>query len=313
MTLSYLSSAPRIHDRPPQAPDPVAPTNAAGLAEEWRTLLLPAHLLARAPRLARVPRGDGGPVIDIPGWKAPEASMAPLRAYLRAVGHDAHGWGLGVNTGHPERDTEILADQVAARHEQTGRKVALVGWSLGGVIARETARTLPHAVSRVITYGTPAIGGPTYTLGARAFGRSESDRIRSMITELDRQNPIQGPDHRNLHPQGPRRELAGLHRPHLSRRRTHRGSLHPRRHGPGPQRVAGRRHPPGNAQLSAPDKRPQADPTEVVRRPDKVGASDGARAPGVWASWVTFPVDGPSTRRGRRTNVQSRSLAAKAW
>ena len=193
MTLSYLSSAPRIHDRPPQAPDPVAPTNAAGLAEEWRTLLLPTHLLARAPQLARVPRGDGGPVIDIPGWKAPEASMAPLRAYLRAVGHDAHGWGLGVNTGHPERDTEILADQVAARHEQTGRKVALVGWSLGGVIARETARTLPHAVSRVITYGTPAIGGPTYTLGARAFGRSESDRIRSMITELDRQNPIQVP------------------------------------------------------------------------------------------------------------------------
>ena len=101
MTLSYLSSAPRIHDRPPQAPDPVAPTNAAGLAEEWRTLLLPAHLLARAPQLARVPRGDGGPVIDIPGWKAPEASMAPLRAYLRAVGHDAHGWGLGVNTATP--------------------------------------------------------------------------------------------------------------------------------------------------------------------------------------------------------------------
>ena len=57
------------------------------------------------------------------------------------------------------------------------------------MIARETARTLPHAVSRVITYGTPAIGGPTYTLGARAFGRSESDRIRSMITELIARTP----------------------------------------------------------------------------------------------------------------------------
>lgn len=190
MTLSYLRSTTLVHDRPPHAPEPVAPTSAAGLAEEWRTVLLPAQLLARAPHLARVPRGDGGPVIDIPGWKAPEASMAPLRAYLRSVGHDAHGWGQGVNAGHPERDTAILAEKVATRHEQTGRKVALIGWSLGGVIARETARTVPHAVSRVITYGTPAIGGPTYTLGARAFGPSESVRIRRMITDLDRQNPI---------------------------------------------------------------------------------------------------------------------------
>ena len=121
------------------------------------------------------------------------ASMAPLRAYLRSVGHDAHGWGLGVNSGHPERDTEILAEKVAAQHQQTGRKIALVGWSLGGVIARETARTVPDAVSRVITYGTPAIGGPTYTLGAAAFGRAESARIRQMITDLDGRNPIQVP------------------------------------------------------------------------------------------------------------------------
>ena len=156
-------------------------------------MLQPARLLVRAPQLARSPRGNGGPVIDIPGWKAPEASMAPLRSYLRRLGHDARGWGLGVNTGDPERDSEILAAQVVAQHEQTGRKVALVGWSLGGVIARETARTVPHAVSRVITYGTPAVGGPTYTLGAQAFGRAESQRIRAMITDLDRQNPISVP------------------------------------------------------------------------------------------------------------------------
>lgn len=193
MTLSYFGSTTLVHDRPPHAPDPIAPTSAAGLAEEWRTVLLPARLLARAPHLARVPRGTGGPVIDIPGWRAPEASVAPLRTYLRRLGHDAHGWGLGVNTGTPEHDTEILAEQVATRYQQTGHKVALVGWSLGGVIARETARSVPHAVSRVITYGTPAIGGPTYTLGARAFGRAESARIREMITELDQQNPIPVP------------------------------------------------------------------------------------------------------------------------
>jgi pimeloyl-ACP methyl ester carboxylesterase len=193
MTVSYRGSTSQVHQRPPQAPAPVAPTSSAGLVEEWRTALLPARLLVRAPHLAHVPRGVSDPVIDIPGWKAPEFAMAPLRRYLRWVGHDAQGWGLGVNTGNPERDSTILAEQVAALHGQTGRKVSLVGWSLGGVIARETARAVPHAVSRVITYGTPAIGGPTYTLGAGAFGPAESSRIQQLIAELDRDSPITVP------------------------------------------------------------------------------------------------------------------------
>jgi hypothetical protein len=60
------------------------------------------------------------------------------------------------------------------------------------VIARETARMIPQVVSRVITYGTPAIGGPTYTLGARAFGHAESDRIRRVVSWpacIDRTSP----------------------------------------------------------------------------------------------------------------------------
>jgi pimeloyl-ACP methyl ester carboxylesterase len=194
MTLSSLARSTAVaHPEPPAARTPVAPEAAAGLAEEWRSLLQPPRLLARAPRLARVPRGDGGPVIDIPGWKSPEAAMAPLRHYLRRLGHDARGWGLGVNTGNPERDVEIFAPQVVELAERTGRPVALVGWSLGGTIARETARTVPHAVSRVITYGTPVIGGPSYTIGARAAGDAENARIRALIDELDRTNPIQVP------------------------------------------------------------------------------------------------------------------------
>ena len=194
MTLSYLTrSTAQTYPEPPQAPRPVAPTGVEGLAAEWRTLLLPPRLLARAPRLARVPRGDGGPVIDIPGWKSPEAAMAPLRHYLRRQGHDARGWGLGVNTGNPERDVELLAPMVEELAERAGRPVALVGWSLGGTVARETARIAPHAVSRVITYGTPVIGGPSYTIGARAAGEAENARIRALVDELDRTDPIQVP------------------------------------------------------------------------------------------------------------------------
>jgi hypothetical protein len=194
MTLSYMTrSAVLTHPEPPSAPPPVAPASALGLADEWRALLMPPKLLARSPQLARAPRGDGGPVIDIPGWLSPEAAMAPLRRFLRHKGHDVRPWGLGVNTGNPERDVEILAPRVSALAEQTGRPVALVGWSLGGTVARETARRVPHAVSRVVTYGTPVIGGPTWTIGAGSSGPEENARIRALVDELDRTNPITVP------------------------------------------------------------------------------------------------------------------------
>lgn len=193
MTLSFLGSETTVHQSAPTAPSPSAPPVATGLLREWRLPLQVVRGVARAPQLVRVPRGSGDRVIDIPGWKAPEASMAPLRAYLRWLGYNATGWGLGVNTGDPERDATILSELVAEQFEETGEKTALVGWSLGGVVARETARSVPHAVSRVITYGTPAIGGPTYTVGADSYGQAESTRIRSAIEELDRDNPIQVP------------------------------------------------------------------------------------------------------------------------
>ena len=119
MTVSYANrSAGVTYLEPPAARAPIALEAGAGLASEWRTLLLPPRLLARAPRLSRVPRGDGGPVIDIPGWNSPEAAMAPLRHYLRRRGHDARGWGMGVNTGNPERDVEQFAPTVEALAEQ---------------------------------------------------------------------------------------------------------------------------------------------------------------------------------------------------
>ncbi|MFO7873647.1 MAG: alpha/beta hydrolase [Bacteroidales bacterium] len=66
---------------------------------------------------------------------------------------------------------------------------ALIGWMLGGVIARETARAIPDVVSGVITYGTPVIGGPTYTPAARALGAAECRRLSAEIEKLDAENP----------------------------------------------------------------------------------------------------------------------------
>lgn len=183
-------AADRPRRPPPTAEPPVGPPATRGARGELATVLQPGRLLAKAPRLARAPRGDGGVVITVPGWRSPEAAMAPLTVYLRRLGHDARGWGLGTNQGQPERDAERLAGIVRQAARASGSQVALVGWSLGGTIAREVAREVPGLVRHVVTYGTPAVGGPTYTLGARSWGADERRRIEQLLAELDRTDPI---------------------------------------------------------------------------------------------------------------------------
>ena len=195
-----MTAASPVTDRPgrrrrpaPTVEPPTGPPDPAGVGGELRTVLQPGRLLRHSASLARAPRGDGRVVLDVPGWKAPEASMAPLRWYLRRLGHDARGWGLGTNEGDPEGDAERVAEQVVRLSERSGRPVALVGWSLGGVVVRETARRVPSHVHHVVTYGTPVVGGPMHTLGARSWGRAEVERIAALQDELDRESPIEVP------------------------------------------------------------------------------------------------------------------------
>jgi pimeloyl-ACP methyl ester carboxylesterase len=184
---------PRVREyaEPPSAPAPSGPPRR-GLRGEWRVGLEVARLVAATPTLRRAPRGEGAPVVLVPGWRAPPASMLPLRNYLRFLGHDARDWELGVNVGRPERDAPRLAEQVE-RLASGGRPVTLVGWSLGGTITREAARQAPAAIAQVITYGTPVVGGPTHTIGARSYGPEESARISALIEELDAASPISVP------------------------------------------------------------------------------------------------------------------------
>lgn len=182
----------REYVEPPPAPAPSGPPRR-GLRGEWRIGLQVARLVAATPTLGRAPRGEGAPVVLVPGWKAPPASMFPLRRFLRYLGYDAHDWELGVNEGRPERDAPRVAAQVERLASATGCPVTLVGWSLGGTIAREAARQAPVAVAQVITYGTPVVGGPTHTIGARSYGPEESARISALIDELDAASPISVP------------------------------------------------------------------------------------------------------------------------
>lgn len=174
---------------PPHSPAPCR-MERLNFWVEWRVGLDLLRLARALPALFQDSRGDGAPVILIPGWKAPEVSMEPLRLFLRARGYQASHWGLGVNRGDPEKDSELLAERVVELARASGRPVGLVGWSLGGVIARETARSAPQSICVVITYGTPVVGGPTYTLAARYWGKGECERIAAKTAELDATRPI---------------------------------------------------------------------------------------------------------------------------
>jgi pimeloyl-ACP methyl ester carboxylesterase len=135
---------------------------ARGIFEFNASLLL-------SPVLMRAPRGDGHPVLTLPGFLASDLSMAPMRRYLRALGYDAYGWKMGRNIGGVSRMRAVLLDRLAGIHASTGRKVSIVGWSLGGVYARDLALQAPDIVRCVVTLGSPFAGDVRATNATRLY------------------------------------------------------------------------------------------------------------------------------------------------
>lgn len=173
-------------------PEPVNPmrrrrTEALIVFEPARLALNGWRLVTKRPAVAQT-------VLVLPGRGCNDVPTAPLRAYLRSLGHDAHGWGLGVNNGDVDETVERLRPLLAGLRESGGRRVVLTGWSLGGLIARELARAQPDDVSRVITFGTPVVGGAKYTALAATYRKQGMD-----LDEAER----------DLHGRGP-------HAPHIA-------------------------------------------------------------------------------------------------
>jgi len=159
----------------PPAAKKIEPPSPTGLLGEVRGLLEFPRWLLRFPELARQPRGAGGPVMVLPGYGANDASTAMLRGYLRWLGHDARGWGLGRNHGRVPELLEQVVERLAQLAGETGESVALIGWSLGGYLAREAARERPESARRVITLGSPVVGGPKYTTVAPIYRQQGVD------------------------------------------------------------------------------------------------------------------------------------------
>ncbi|MEO0436968.1 MAG: alpha/beta fold hydrolase [Pseudomonadota bacterium] len=186
---------------------------AFDFASMWPTLVS-ARVLSSMERSESL-------VIVVPGFGSGDSYTLPLRQFLDAKGYDCEGWGLGTNLGgnnveHTQSDLserwnftprtnyngeaavplmiDRLYERVLERHEDTGRRVTLIGWSLGGFMAREVARDLPNTVDRVVTLGSPVIGGPKYTAVAPVFKQrgTDMDWIEEEIKQRE-ERPITQP------------------------------------------------------------------------------------------------------------------------
>src|SRR3984885_13597356 len=159
---------PDDRGRPPATGELRAPGLGLMLAEVRGIFEFNASMLL-SPLLMRAPRGDGHPVLTLPGFLASDISMAPMRRYLKELGYDAYAWKMGRNIGGISRMRAALRDRLAEIHGATGRKVSIVGWSLGGVYARDLALQAPEMVRCVVTLGSPFAGDVRATNATRLY------------------------------------------------------------------------------------------------------------------------------------------------
>ena len=218
---SRAGSAVAVPTGPLRAPASSLAWREARVLLEAGRMLLPLLLPARR---SRAPRART--IVVLPGFGADDRATWPLRRQLVKSGHHAEGWGLGLNRAgieirhgfedlppswslepiaqyRGEGSVPMLCERVVARLRERhralgGAPLTLIGWSLGGFLAREAARDLPDLVDEVITLGAPVQGGPKYTRAAgffrgrgmdldwieRGIQRRESVPIRARITAI---------------------------------------------------------------------------------------------------------------------------------
>jgi len=162
----------------------------------WDIGKMVVHTVKRS--LSSLQEDKGRQIILLPGFASDDRYLKPLRSYLQQLGYSTEGWGLGWNRAGTQYDAKIedlgptwdvdishedcgeasvpyLCDlataRIRTRAEELGKPVTLIGWSLGGYVAREVARDLPELVDQVITMGAPIVGGPKYTTAAPFFSK----------------------------------------------------------------------------------------------------------------------------------------------
>lgn len=149
---------------------------------EFRAGLEACSLPGAYPLLMMAARGDGQPVLLVPGFTSSDNATFFVRRYLRKLGYDVHGWGQGPNIGLSASVLEALEERLLRIARESGRPVSLVGWSLGGFYVRALANRHPDKVRSIITIAT-------------AFALPTPRAINRVITRLyGYLNPMQQSD-----------------------------------------------------------------------------------------------------------------------
>jgi pimeloyl-ACP methyl ester carboxylesterase len=147
----------------------LAPPSRTLMFLEGRAISELGAFLGALPLLSLAPHGDGHPVLVLPGLVASDVSTRPLRAFLRNRGYAVSGWRQGRNLGLRHGVQDAMVDLLQELNDTHGRKVSLVGWSLGGLYARQLAKMMPERVRTVITLGSPFAAGPKATNAWRVY------------------------------------------------------------------------------------------------------------------------------------------------
>ena len=139
------------------------------ILEGARVFLEMGSSAALRPAFRLLPKGDGHAVLTLPGFMATNNSTRPMRSLLADLGYEAHGWDSGRNVRVNEELLTKLEAQLDRLAQDSGRKVSLIGWSLGGVLARELAKLMPEHVRQVVSLGSPITDDRNHTNAARLF------------------------------------------------------------------------------------------------------------------------------------------------
>jgi pimeloyl-ACP methyl ester carboxylesterase len=198
-----MASTAEAHEPAPahdELPDPDT-ARAPHTSLRWRELRSVAdYLVARNSRhlISRWPRGDGHTVLVIPGFMAGPRSTQFLRTFLGQLGYDPRDWGLGFNCGFAPGMRQQLCRRVRElRADAGGARVSIIGWSAGGIYARELARWCPDDVRSVITLGAPFRGNHRASHAWRLWSLlnrgPEAAELVSPLARGDREQPLSVP------------------------------------------------------------------------------------------------------------------------
>lgn len=151
------------------AAHPASPPHPLLTLAEGRAVFEYGSFIALRGLLGMLPRGDGHSVIVLPGFLAGDTSTGPMRRLLGSLGYDARGWGLGRNIRIDLERERAMQDLLCRVADDSGRKVSLIGWSLGGVFGREIAKAHPDMVRQVISLGSPISDDRNHTNARKIF------------------------------------------------------------------------------------------------------------------------------------------------